>query len=243
MSKSKAISIHLLILLMLTMGVSSCQADNSVSKTLYNTLQVKHDFIIEQKTFGSDQPNYDSLNDPQIFIQATTPVNCQDRGNDANYEIAINGCILKEPLPKSLTLRVGKWLSQNEQEKKFPEPPYDYYREREPKYEIYKDYNEWKKATKEYWQQVEQLPEFKSYNNAIAESIEQIQWHTITIHPQAIMDKYKGKIPQEEVKSFRRISPYLWSTDLILYITVNPDMSATFEEVYKFKKLGKPSFH
>ena len=46
MSKSKAISIHLLILLMLTMGVSSCQADNSVSKTLYNTLQVKHDFII-----------------------------------------------------------------------------------------------------------------------------------------------------------------------------------------------------
>ena len=57
------------------------------------------------------------------------------------------------------------------------------------------------------------------------------------------MDKYKGKIPQEEVKSFRRISPYLWSTDLILYITVNPDMSATFEEVYKFKTLGKPSFH
>ena len=60
MSRSKAISIHLLILLMLTMGVSSCQADNSVSKTLYNTFQVKHDFIIEQKTFGSDQPNYDS---------------------------------------------------------------------------------------------------------------------------------------------------------------------------------------
>ena len=59
----------------------------------------------------------------------------------------------------------------------------------------YKDYETWANATKKYWQQVDQLPQFKAYNQARKKSIDNIQWRTITIHPQAIMDKYIGKTP------------------------------------------------
>lgn len=233
------------LLLSLCIFVLGCHADDSTSlKNIRNTLEVEHDFTIYQRILGADKPKYDGLNDPIIFIQAITPIKCEDPGTGNTYKESISSCTMVKPLPQTLTLRYGKWLSRSEAEKQFPEPYNDNdYREKMPKVKDYKTIEEWDKANDSYWQQIKQLPQFKAYKEAKHKSIENIEWHTITIHPQEIMNKYKGKIPYEDVKSFPRISPYLRSTNLILYITVNPDMSVTLKEDYQFKQPGKPSYH
>lgn len=54
--------------------ISGCQAKDSTAKILHDTFKVEHDFTIYQRYLGSEQPNYDGLNDPIIFIQAVDPV-------------------------------------------------------------------------------------------------------------------------------------------------------------------------
>lgn len=243
MFKEKISFNKLFILLSINLVVSGCQAENNIVKTLYDTFKVEHNFTIYQRIYGFYEPTYNGFTDPQIFIQAVTPVKCEDPGNGNDYKESISSCTLIKPLPKDLTLRYGKWLTKNEEEKRFPEPPYMEFRAKEPNPDNYKDYETWANATKKYWQQVDQLPQFKAYNQARKKSIDNIQWRTITIHPQAIMDKYIGKTPYEEVTSFSRNLPYLRSTELTLFITVNPDMSVTLTEDYHYQQSGKPSYH
>lgn len=243
MVKISSTYIKFLTISLVSTFVLSCKANNDIVKTIYNSFKVEHNFTIYEKTLGADKPNYNVYTDPQVFIQAITPVKCEDYGTGNDYKESISSCTLIKPLPKDLTLRYGKWLTPKEEEKQFPEPPYADYRAKAPNPDNYKTYQEWKKASNNYWQQVEQLPQFKAYNLARKKSIDSIQWRTITIHPKAMMDKYKGKTPYEEVKSFPRKLPYLRSTELTLFITVNPDMSVTLTEDYHYQQSGKPSYH
>lgn len=243
MFKDKLSINKLVILLFINLAMSGCKADNNIAKTLYDTFRVEHDFTIYEKSSSADKPNYNGFTDPQIFIQAVTPIKCEDLGTGNDYRESISSCTLIKPLPKDLTLRYGRWLTRNEEEQQFSEPAYVAYREKAPNPDNYKTYREWKEASNSYWQQVEQLPQFKAYNQTRKKSIDNIQWHTITIHPQAIMDKYKDKNPEEEVSSFSRYLPYLQNTEVTLFITVNPDMSVTLKEDYHYKQSGKPSYH
>lgn len=243
MVKISSSYIKFLTISLVSTFVLSCKADNDIARTIYNSFKVEHNFTIYEKSLGTDEPNYNVYTKPKILIQAVTPVKCENSGTGNDYKESISSCTLLKPLPKDLTLRYGKWLTPEEEEKQFPEPPYFEYRAKEPNPANYKDYEAWANATKKYWQQVEQLPQFKAYKQARQKSIDNIQWRTITIHPQAIMDKYRDKIPYEEVTSFSRNLPYLHSTELTLFITVNPDMSVTLTEDYHYQQSGKSSFH
>ena len=101
------------------------------------------------------------------------------------------------------------------------------------------DYADYVLEEDAYYKSMYKLPKYKTISRNEQDSKASIDWHTYTIYPQQLMDKYKYKIPKG--KLWFRITPYSWSTQLWITLVVNADMTVTVKENYRFYYTGNGS--
>ena len=219
-----------IIILLLTS--SACNADNATLNSLIGAFEIKRFFVLEVDV--KEQDGYDESK-PQVIIHSLTPIKCSNTVIDRPSTHWEHCYVTNDPLPKEITIRYGTWISRQDDDRLYPDPP---------KFrpmgddEYYRDYDSKKDA---YYDAMYKLPKYKKIEEARTAAIEKIDWHTYTIHPQQLMDKYKYKIPKGE-KSYR-LTPYSWSTVLWVTLNIEPDMSVKVDEDYSFFYSGNGSWN
>ena len=216
----------------LLLATSACSADNATQDSLMSAFRIDRDFVIEVDAIEPD--DYDESK-PQVIIQSLTPLKCSNTVIDKPSTHWEHCYVTNDPLPKEITIRYGTWMSRQDDDRLYPDPPKfrpmgddEYYRDYESKEDAY-------------YEAMYKLPKYKKIEEARTAAIEKIDWHTYTIHPQQLMDKYKYKIPKGE-KSYR-LTPYSWSTVLWVTLNIEPDMSVKVDEDYRFFYSGNGSWN
>ena len=147
---------------------------------------------LEQEHIYTDPLDKDSLEyntEPKIIIEAITPVTCNSGNGD---DFAEGGCALDEdqPLPEKIEFRYGVWLSNKESDKLYPPIPFEAY-DNDHNSDDYKDLDEYLAADDAYREKIFNKPKYKKIREAKLDAMEQqIDWHTHTIYPRQIMQKY-----------------------------------------------------
>lgn len=230
--KFRNVLIKNIFIIILLLTSSGCNADNATLNSLTGAFKIERDFILDAYVKGQD--GYD-INKPQVIIESLTSIKCSNTVID-KASIHWEHCyVTNDPLPKEITFRYGTWISRQDEDRLYPEPPP--FRPMSDN-EDHRDYNS---SEDTYYEAMYKLPKYKKIEEARQESIEKIDWHTYTIYPQQLMDEYKYKIP--EGKKWYRITPYSWSTKLWVKLVVQPDMSVIVEKDYRFFYSGNGSWN
>ena len=218
-------------IIVLLLATSACSADNAAQDSLMSAFRIDRDFVLR---VGDANWDYYDQEKTRILIENVTPITCSNTP-DNNFSSYDHCYVTNNPLPKEITIRYGTRISRQDEDRLYPDPPKfrpmgddEYYRDYESKEDAYYD-------------AMYKLPKYKKIEEARKAAIEKIDWHTYTIHPQQLMDKYKYKIP--EGRKWYRITPHSWSTTLWVTLIVEPDMSVKVDEDYKFFYSGNGSWN
>lgn len=171
------------------------------------------DFVSKQS--GTELSSY--YTKPQIIIEPLTPVTC------TNGELEVMHCVLDEdqPLPEKIEVRYGLWVSDEEADKRFPSIPDEAY-ENGPDDRNFKTLDEYLKADEAFREQIYNQPQYKKTREAERVAMErEIDWHTYTIYPRQMMQKY-----HDDMSFINRMRASIVYYD----ITFHYDMSVTEED-------------
>lgn len=171
---------------MLSMSCSSAGLTNKLARGPTLKIQVEQEHIY---TDVSDKDSFEYDTEPRIVIESLTPVICKGENND---DFLAGSCAFDEdkPLPEKIEFRYGVWLSNEEADKRFPPIPFEAY-ENLPDDRDFKTFDDWLEARDEFRTKVFNKPEYKKIREAKFAAMDQeIDWHTHTIYPRQIMQKY-----------------------------------------------------
>lgn len=181
-----------------TLGNVKSLSDNEHIQKLGPTLMIELD---QQHLFPKEQETDSSYFDkePQIIVEAITPVFCT---NETDGTFTGSQCALSEtePLPEKIVFRYGVWITKEEENKLFP-PLSEEILENSPDSGKYSSDEEWRKAHKAYFDKIYNMPKYKEIELARQKSKNAIKWHTYTIYPKRIMQKYEGMSLKDAVRS------------------------------------------
>lgn len=173
---------------MLSMSCSSAGLTNKLARGPTLKIQVEQEHIY---TDVSDKDSFEYDTEPRIIIESLTPVICKG-GGGTNDDFLAGSCAFDEdkPLPEKIEFRYGVWLSNEEADKRFPPIPFEAY-ENLPDDRDFKTFDDWLEARDEFRTKVFNKPEYKKIREAKFAAMDQeIDWHTHTIYPRQIMQKY-----------------------------------------------------
>ncbi|MBP3947041.1 hypothetical protein [Psychrobacter sp. K31L] len=171
---------------------------------------------------------------PQVLIRGDNNFKCSNTSLSMFYYG--EHCQVKErPVPESVTIEYGQWISAEESERLYPAMPGfrpKQSEETEAAYRVKVD---------AHYERLSNLPEYQKIATDEEASKANIEWHTYTIYPEQLMKKYKYKIPEGgDTSSY--LNPLDWSTKLWVTIVIHPDMTITLDESYSFAS-GTVSWH
>ncbi|MGP5504886.1 hypothetical protein [Psychrobacter celer] len=173
---------------MLSMSCSSAGLTNKLARGPTLKIQVEQEHIY---TDVSDKDSFEYDTEPRIIIESLTPVICKG-GGGTNDDFLAGSCAFDEdkPLPEKIEFRYGVWLSNEEADKRFPPIPFEAY-ENLPDDRDFKTFDDWLEARDEFRAKVFNKPEYKKIREAKFAAMDQeIDWHTYTIYPRQIMQRY-----------------------------------------------------
>ena len=171
---------------MLSMSCSSAGLTDKLARGPTLKIQVEQEHIY---TDVSDKDSFEYDTEPRIIIESLTPVICKGGNND---DFLAGSCAFDEdkPLPEKIEFRYGVWLSNEEADKRFPPIPFEAY-ENLPDDRDFKTLDDWLEARDEFRTKVFNKPEYEKVREAKRAAMDQeIDWHTHTIYPRQIMQKY-----------------------------------------------------
>lgn len=183
---TKLIKALLISMSILSMSCSNAGLTDRVARgpTLNVQLEQAHLYPERIKTDSSYADT-----EPRIIIEPLTPVVCNSgNGNDFGE----GSCALDEdfPLPEKIEFRYGKWLSNEEAGKRYPPIPFEAY-ENDHNSDNYENMSEYLAADKAFREKIRNQPKYKKIREAKRAAMErEIDWHTHTIYPRDIMQKY-----------------------------------------------------
>ena len=180
------IKLLLISVSMLSMSCSSAGLTDKLARGPTLKIQVEQEHIY---TDVSDKDSFEYDIEPRIIIESLTPVICKGGNND---DFLAGSCAFDEdkPLPEKIEFRYGVWLSNEEADKRFPPIPFEAY-ENLPDDRDFKTLDDWLEARDEFRTKVFKKPEYKKIREAKFAAMErEIDWHTHTIYPRQIMQKY-----------------------------------------------------
>lgn len=171
---------------MLSMSCSSAGLTNKLARGPTLKIQVEQEHIY---TDVSDKDSFEYDTEPRIVIESLTPVICKGENND---DFLAGSCAFDEdkPLPEKIEFRYGVWLSNEEAEKLYPPIPFEAY-DNDHNSDDYGSIAEYLVADKEFREKIFNQPEYKKVREAKRAAMDrEIDWHTYTIYPRQIMQRY-----------------------------------------------------
>lgn len=180
------IKILLISFSILNMSCSQAGLTDKLARGPTLIIQVQQEHIY---TDVSDKDSFEYDTEVKIIIEAITPVTCT---NETNGKFENSHCALDEdkPLPEKIEFRYGVWLSNEEADKLYPPIPFEAY-DNDHNSDDYKDMDEYLAADEAFREKIFNKPEYKQVREAKRAAMErEIDWHTHTIYPRQIMQKY-----------------------------------------------------
>ena len=169
------------------MSCSSAGLTNKLARGPTLKIQVEQEHIY---TDVSDKDSFEYDTKPRIIIESLTPVICKG-GGGTNDDFLAGSCAFDEdkPLPEKIEFRYGVWISRAEADKRYPPIPDEAYIN-EPNID-YENYEKWLEEMYEFRRRVRNKPEYEKVREAKRAAMDQeIDWHTHTIYPRQIMQRY-----------------------------------------------------
>lgn len=182
---------NLIKTLLISIGIftASCSNAGLVDKVargprLHIHVEQEH---LNPELIKTDSSYYDT--EPRIIIEPLTPVTCNSGNGD---DFGEGSCALdnKQPIPEKIEFRYGVWISREEADKRFPPIPNEAY-ENGPDDRDFETLDDWLEARDAYRNKVFNQPKYKKVREAKFAAMErEIDWHTYTIYPKQILEKY-----------------------------------------------------
>lgn len=204
------------MLLILAMLSSSCSEANLTDKIYRGPSLI---VVLKQEYLQVELSKIEGANyngDPNIIIEAVTPVVCRNyRDGKFGSDCAFDD---DKPLPEKIEFRYGVWLSNEEADKRYPPVPFEAY-ENDHNSDDYESMDEYLAADEAFRRQITNKPEYKKIREAKRAAMDKdIDWHTYTIYPREIIQKY-----HDEMGLINRLR-----ASIVYYtITFHYDMSVT----------------
>lgn len=171
---------------MLSMSCSNAGLTDKLARGPTLKVQIEQEHLYPE-LMKTDSSYYDT--EPRIIIESLTPVICKGGNND---DFLAGSCAFDEdqPLPEKIEFRYGIWLSNEEADELYPPIPFEAY-ENDHNSDDYGSMTEYLVADKKLKENVFNQPEYKKIREAKRVSMEkEIDWHTYTIYPGEVMQKY-----------------------------------------------------
>ena len=211
--------------------IASC-GNASINKTI-SSIQTKNSDPM-MTIFLHDEHYYETLKaedsgyldaEPQIIIQSLSDVVCTNE-KSSDYKFVGSQCTLSRevPLPEKIEFRYGKWLSVDEERRQFPPIPREEYTNLPRLVDNYESRAAFEKAKDDFYERLFNIPKYKAMREAKRASKEAIDWHTFTIYPQKIMQKYDKE---------RSIHP-MSTSEVTVILTFYDDLNVTVSDNLKY---------
>ncbi|MBP3947039.1 hypothetical protein [Psychrobacter sp. K31L] len=205
--------------------VSSIQTNNSdPMMTIF--LHDEHYY----EALEAEDPSYLDA-EPQIIIQPLSDVVCTNE-KSSDYKFVGSQCALSREvsLPEKIEFRYGKWLSVDEERRQFPPIPDEEYTNEPLLVDNYESRAAFEKAKDHFYEQLFSIPKYKAMREAKRTSKDAIDWHTYTIYPQKIMQKYDKEHSTHPMST----------SEVTIVLTFHDDLSITISDNLKYLNASHP---